>query len=271
MRTSGDKMLDAPLARVGGKGLFIKELELALLDDRADIAVHSMKDVPVELPPELHLPIIMARADPRDALVSTCFAGLGELPPERRWARRACAAVVSLRRIARTCASRTCAAASTPDCGGSTTAISTLSSRGVRPGARRPRLAGDRTARGVHDAPRGGPGCARHRVPSRRHARGIADCAARVLAHYRVRALGAGFQPAARGRMPGPDSGLRVPRRRGHELRGLVASLDGATVLRSQVRGGAENAEALGGEAADAVLKQGAGAILASIYAMAAP
>ena len=82
MRTSGDRLLDAPLAKVGGKGLFIKELERALLDGRADIAVHSMKDVPVELPPELHLPVIMARADPRDALVSMRFDSLDTLPPE---------------------------------------------------------------------------------------------------------------------------------------------------------------------------------------------
>ena len=74
-------MLDAPLARVGGKGLFIKELEYSLLDGRADVAVHSMKDVPVELPPALHLPVIMARADPRDALVSTRFAAFQALPP----------------------------------------------------------------------------------------------------------------------------------------------------------------------------------------------
>ena len=71
---------NAPHAKVGGKGLFIKELEHALLDGRADIAVHSMKDVPVELPPELHLPVIMVRADPRDALVSTRFGGLDALP-----------------------------------------------------------------------------------------------------------------------------------------------------------------------------------------------
>ena len=128
MRTSGDRMLDAPLAKVGGKGLFIKELELALLDGRADIAVHSMKDVPVELPPELHLPVIMARADPRDAIVSARFAGLDALRRGRRSALRACAAGASSRRSVRTCASRTCAGASTPACGGSTTATSTRSS-----------------------------------------------------------------------------------------------------------------------------------------------
>ena len=92
MRTSGDKMLDAPLARVGGKGLFIKELEYSLLDGRADVAVHSMKDVPVELPPALHLPVIMARADPRDALVSTRFAAFQRCRRGPRSGLRACAA-----------------------------------------------------------------------------------------------------------------------------------------------------------------------------------
>jgi hydroxymethylbilane synthase len=80
MRTKGDKLLDVPLAKVGGKGLFVKELENALLDGRADIAVHSMKDVPVELPAGLHLPVIMGRADPRDALVSRGAGSLGMLP-----------------------------------------------------------------------------------------------------------------------------------------------------------------------------------------------
>ncbi|TNF37643.1 MAG: hypothetical protein EP315_02355 [Gammaproteobacteria bacterium] len=70
MTTRGDKILDAPLAKVGGKGLFVKELEQGMLDGTADIAVHSMKDVPVEFPPGLHLPVIMEREDPRDAFVS---------------------------------------------------------------------------------------------------------------------------------------------------------------------------------------------------------
>jgi hydroxymethylbilane synthase len=68
--TKGDKILDVPLAQVGGKGLFVKEIEDALLDGRADIAVHSMKDVPTELPPGLHLPVICEREDPRDAWFS---------------------------------------------------------------------------------------------------------------------------------------------------------------------------------------------------------
>ena len=84
MTTKGDKILDAPLAKVGGKGLFVKELEQGMLDGDADIAVHSMKDVPVEFPPGLHLPIIMEREDPRDAFVSNHYASLDELPADAR-------------------------------------------------------------------------------------------------------------------------------------------------------------------------------------------
>lgn len=84
MSTRGDKLLDAPLAKVGGKGLFVKELEQGMLEGRADIAVHSMKDVPVEFPEGLHLAAILEREDPRDALVSNRFRSLAELPADAR-------------------------------------------------------------------------------------------------------------------------------------------------------------------------------------------
>ncbi len=80
MSTQGDKILDTPLAKIGGKGLFVKELEARMLEGDADIAVHSMKDVPVDLPDGLHLAVIMAREDPRDAFVSNDYAALDELP-----------------------------------------------------------------------------------------------------------------------------------------------------------------------------------------------
>jgi len=80
MSTQGDRVLDSPLAKIGGKGLFVKELELAMLEDRADIAVHSMKDVPAELPEGLGIGAILEREDPRDALVSSRFSSIGELP-----------------------------------------------------------------------------------------------------------------------------------------------------------------------------------------------
>ncbi|KGQ32543.1 hydroxymethylbilane synthase [Gallibacterium anatis] len=80
MVTKGDVLLDTPLAKIGGKGLFVKELELALLEGRADIAVHSMKDVPMQFPQGLHLSVICEREDPRDAFVSNRYASLDELP-----------------------------------------------------------------------------------------------------------------------------------------------------------------------------------------------
>jgi hydroxymethylbilane synthase len=80
MSTQGDKILDTPLAKIGGKGLFVKELEQGMLEGRADIAVHSMKDVPVELPEGLHLAVIMEREDPRDAFVSDSYDDLESLP-----------------------------------------------------------------------------------------------------------------------------------------------------------------------------------------------
>lgn len=84
MSTQGDKILDTPLAKVGGKGLFVKELETGMLEGRADLAVHSMKDVPVEFPDGLGLAAILPREDPRDALISNKFSSIDELPKGAR-------------------------------------------------------------------------------------------------------------------------------------------------------------------------------------------
>ena len=80
MTTTGDQLLEESLATQGGKGLFVKELERGLLENSADIAVHSMKDVPIELPPSLHLPVILERANPQDAFVSNTYDSLDALP-----------------------------------------------------------------------------------------------------------------------------------------------------------------------------------------------
>ncbi|BEP63031.1 hydroxymethylbilane synthase [Variovorax sp. V213] len=80
MTTRGDQILDKSLSKVGGKGLFVKELELALEEGRADIAVHSLKDVPMDLPEGFVLACVLEREDPRDALVSPRYASLDELP-----------------------------------------------------------------------------------------------------------------------------------------------------------------------------------------------
>ncbi|HYQ71596.1 MAG TPA: hydroxymethylbilane synthase, partial [Gammaproteobacteria bacterium] len=92
MSTQGDRVLDSPLAKIGGKGLFVKELEQGMLAGRADIAVHSMKDVPAELPDGLEIGAILEREDPRDAFVSSRFGTLAELP------QGACVGTSSLRR-----------------------------------------------------------------------------------------------------------------------------------------------------------------------------
>src|SRR3989442_9603422 len=80
MTTRGDQILDRSLSKVGGKGLFVKELEVALEEGRADLAVHSLKDVPMELPEGFGLACVMEREDPRDAFVSNRHASLDELP-----------------------------------------------------------------------------------------------------------------------------------------------------------------------------------------------
>ncbi len=81
MTTRGDQILDRTLSKVGGKGLFVKELEAALEDGRADLAVHSLKDVPMDLPPGFALAAVLEREDPRDAFVSNDYATLDALPP----------------------------------------------------------------------------------------------------------------------------------------------------------------------------------------------
>jgi hydroxymethylbilane synthase len=93
MTTQGDQILDRSLSKVGGKGLFVKELEVALEEGRADLAVHSLKDVPMELPQGFVLACVMQREDPRDAWVSPHYATLNDLP------QGACVGTSSLRRV----------------------------------------------------------------------------------------------------------------------------------------------------------------------------
>ena len=100
MTTRGDQILDRALSKVGGKGLFVKELETALEEGRAHLAVHSLKDVPMELPPGFVLAAIMEREDPRDAFVSSRYADLASLP------QGACVGTSSLRRVVQLLAAR---------------------------------------------------------------------------------------------------------------------------------------------------------------------
>jgi hydroxymethylbilane synthase len=100
MTTRGDQILDRTLSKVGGKGLFVKELESALEEGRAHLAVHSLKDVPMDLPPGFTLAAVLEREDPRDALVSPRYATLAELP------HGGCVGTSSLRRVAQLAAAR---------------------------------------------------------------------------------------------------------------------------------------------------------------------
>ncbi len=99
MTTRGDQILDRTLSKVGGKGLFVKELETALEEGRAHLAVHSLKDVPMELPPGFELAAVLEREDPRDALVSPRFAGLAELPRGARVGTSSLRRVVQLKAL----------------------------------------------------------------------------------------------------------------------------------------------------------------------------
>ena len=267
MSTQGDKLLDAPLAKVGGKGLFVKELELALLDERADMAVHSMKDVPVELPPGLHLPVILARADPRDALVSARHAALRELPHGAR------VGTSSLRRKCQLLASR-------PDLelldlrgsvqtrldkldAGELDAIilacAGLERLGI--GARvREALEPDVMLPAIGQGALGIE-CRRGDADVERLITVLhdADTAACVNAERAMNArLGGGCQV--------PIAGHAVLEGETLWLRGLVASTDGRRVLRGEARRAGSAGETLGADIAEELLGQGAADILAEVY-----
>src|SRR6478735_1175923 len=99
MTTRGDQILDRTLSKVGGKGLFVKELETALEEGRAHLAVHSLKDVPMELPAGFELACVLDREDPRDALVSNTFDSLDALPQGARVGTSSLRRVVQLRAL----------------------------------------------------------------------------------------------------------------------------------------------------------------------------
>lgn len=268
MKTKGDIILDVPLAKVGGKGLFVKELEQAMLDDRADIAVHSMKDVPMEFPDGLGLAIICDREDPTDAFVSNQYASLDDLPEGAK------VGTSSLRRQLQIKAAR-------PD-------LTLLDLRGNV----NTRLA--KLDNGDYDAiilasagllrlnfaerirsrlpielslPAGGQGavgveCRTNDARTRAllaplHHKDTAD---RVLAERALnRRLEGGCQVPIACYAELQDDNLY--------LRGLVGDPSGKTVLRAEVTGPRAKAEQLGVQVAEMLLDQGAGAILAKVYA----
>ena len=125
MTTKGDQILDRSLSKVGAKGLFVKELEVALEEGRAHIAVHSLKDVPMELPEGFALACVMEREDPRDAFVSPRYASLEALPQGAVVGTSSLRRQVLLQALRPDLKIEPCAATSTPVCASSTKASTT--------------------------------------------------------------------------------------------------------------------------------------------------
>ena len=270
MTTRGDKLLDAPLAKVGGKGLFVKELETALLEQRADIAVHSMKDVPMEFPPGLELSIICEREDPRDALVSNRVTSIEQLPAGSR------VGTSSLRRQCQLRSQR-------PDLqisdlrGNVNTRLRKLDDGEydaiilASAGLIRLDMA-SRIAQFIaveHSLPAGGQGAVG--VESRRDDDRIQQLLAPL--HHQPTALCVGAERAMNRRLQGgcqvPIAGFAVSDPDDPQqlwLRGLVGSPDGSRVLYSERRAARDAAQALGIAVAEDLLAQGAGDILQAVY-----
>ena len=267
MSTQGDKILDTPLAKIGGKGLFVKELEAAMLEGRADIAVHSMKDVPVEFPEGLQLQTICEREDPRDAFVSNNFLNLDDLPT---------GAVVGTSSLRRQCQLK----AKRPDLvirdlrGNVNTRLAKLDAGEydaiILAAAGLIRLGFEeriRTHLAVEQSlPANGQGAVG--IECRSDDKNIQALLA-PLEHLPTRQAVLAERAMNR-RLQG---GCQVPIgafavHQGDELwlRGLVGALDGQQILQAQVRGSAVDAEALGLQLAEQLLQMGAGAILKAVY-----
>ncbi len=267
MVSRGDKLLDAPLAKIGGKGLFVKELETALLENEADIAVHSMKDVLMDFPEGLGLFCICEREDPRDAFVSNTFASLDELPAG------SVVGTSSLRRQAQLLALR-------PDLkihflrgnvntrlakldAGEYDAIILAAAGLIRLGFAARIRASISVEASLPAGGQGAVGIECRSVDSEIHA---------LLAplHHRETALRVTAERALNKHLNG---GCQVPIAcyallEGEQLwlRGLVGQPDGGLLLRAEGRADVADAEALGVQVAEALLAQGASAILAAVY-----
>ncbi|WP_314408058.1 hydroxymethylbilane synthase [Pseudomonas kuykendallii] len=267
MVSRGDKLLDAPLAKIGGKGLFVKELETALLEDEADIAVHSMKDVPMDFPTGLGLFCICEREDPRDAFVSNTYDSLESLPAG------SIVGTSSLRRQAQLLARR-------PDLtihflrGNVNTRLAKLDAGEydaiILAAAGLIRLGFETRIRArisVEDSlPAGGQGAVGIECRT-------ADLDLHALLAPLNHAPTAVRVNAERAMNKHLNGGCQVPiacyaELEGEQLwlRGLVGQPDGGLLLRAEGRAPAGDAEALGVRIAEALLAQGAQDILAEVY-----
>ncbi|MFZ7143125.1 hydroxymethylbilane synthase [Avibacterium avium] len=266
MVTKGDVILDTPLAKIGGKGLFVKELENALLNGEADIAVHSMKDVPMQFPAGLGLSVICKREDPRDAFVSNSYRTLDELPE---------GAVVGTSSLRRQCQLK----ALRPDLNiqslrgnvgtrlsklddGEYDAIILASAGLIRLGM------ADRIASFIDtetSLPAAGQGavgieCRTDDLETQQLLAPLADAetTACVLAE---RAMNNHLQ----GGCQVPIAGYAVIRDNQLYLKALVGKTDGSLIIRAENQSAVENSQELGVQVAESLLKQGANEILQAL------
>ena len=267
MVTKGDVILDSPLAKIGGKGLFVKELENALLNKEADIAVHSMKDVPMQFPEGLGLAVICQREDPRDAFVSHSYRTFAELPQ---------GAVVGTSSLRRQCQLK----ALRPDLdirslrgnvgtrlskldNGDYDAIILASAGLIRLGS------ADRIASFIdveQSLPAAGQGavgieCRTDDMQVQALLAPLAD----AETTYCVRAERA-MNNHLQGGCQVPIGGYAVLQQGQLYLRALVGDIDGSRIIRAEGKSAVENAEVLGVKIAEQLLAQGADKILQAIY-----
>lgn len=267
MTTQGDKILDVPLAKIGGKGLFVKELESAMLHGQADIAVHSMKDVPMEFPEGLELAVICERENPFDAFVSNKFDSIDQLPEG------AIVGTSSLRRHSQLVAQR-------PDLiikslrGNVNTRLSKLddgqfdaiilaASGLIRLGFNdriKSSLPAEKSLPAVGQGALGIECRSQDEhiksllAPLSHRESELCVRAERAMNHY----LHGGCQV--------PIAGYATLNENTLSLTGLVASLDGKQVIKVSLTNTKENAESLGVDVAKALLEKGAGPLLEAVF-----
>ncbi|MBW2057139.1 MAG: hydroxymethylbilane synthase [Deltaproteobacteria bacterium] len=267
VKTKGDIILDVPLARVGGKGLFVKEIENALLDGRIDLAVHSMKDVPTSIPPGLVLGCVASREDPSDALVSRTGQRLNELPLGAR------IGTSSLRRQAQLLHFR-------PDFevvplrGNLQTRLRKMEEQGLHAivlasvGLRRMGL-DHMIAETIPTEiclPAIGQGVLS--VETRAEDGTVNRAVSSLNDPETATAMKAerAFLRRLEGGCQVPIAAYAWPSRGGLEMEGMVASLDGKRLIRQRTWGREQEAEALGLDLAETILSMGGDRILSEIY-----
>lgn len=267
MTTRGDKILDTPLAKIGGKGLFVKELEVGMLEGAADIAVHSMKDVPVDFPAGLQLAVILEREDPRDAFVSNDYDSIEDLPQGAKLG------TASLRRQCQISAYR-------PDLeilplrGNVNTRLSKLDNGEydaiILAAAGLKRLGFDDRIRSALSPQQSLPAIGQGAIGIECRSNDERVQALLQPLHHEQTAVCVAAERAMNERLNGgcqvPIAGYATLDGERLSISGLVGEPDGSRILREQISGKIEEAAALGASIAESLLEQGADEILQRLY-----